>query len=140
MQPQYQYAAEVIRWIDGDSVVLRVDLGWSVSITESCRLYGIDTSETRGRDKELKWLGNLAKQYVNEAAPPGTEVVIRSHLNKRDKFGRILCEIFQGEGKISLNETLKLQRLAVDYHGQSKSEILALHRQCCDWHKANGSM
>jgi len=140
MKPSFQFAAEVQRWVDGDSVVLRLDLGFSISVTESCRLLGIDTSETRGRDKELKWLGNLAKQYVNDVCPVGSDVIVRTHKAKRGKFGRVLCEIFQGEGTISLNETLKLQRLAVPYFGQSKREVLQLHQECVEYHKAAGNM
>ena len=138
-EPGYTYAAEVVRWIDGDSVVLDIDCGFGVWIRkESCRLYGIDTSETRGGTPELKWLGNLAKQFVNEQAPPGSKIIIKSHLNKKGKFGRILCEIYQGSGELSLNALLKLRRLAVDYHGQSKKEILELHNQCIAYHKAEG--
>ena len=98
IEPDYSYAAEVVRWIDGDSVVLDVDCGFGIWLrNESCRLYGIDTSETRGGTPELKWLGNLAKQFVNEQAPPGTKIIIKSYLNKKGKFGRILCEIYQPE-------------------------------------------
>ena len=79
---------------------------------------GIDTSELRGGTPELKYLGMLAKQYVEEMAPVGTEVTIVTH--KKGKFGRYLGEIYQGsDASLSLNEALKLQRLAVDYFGQS---------------------
>ena len=66
MEPIFQYAARVHRWIDGDSVILDIDCGFSVYLAkQSVRLMGIDTSETRGGTPELKWLGNLAKQYVS---------------------------------------------------------------------------
>ena len=141
MKPVYQYNAKVVRWIDGDSVVLDIDCGFSVFLgKQNVRLYGIDTSETRGGTPELKWLGNLAKQHVNDVCPAGSEIIIKTHLDKKGKFGRILAEIYMGAGMISLNDELKQKRLAVDYHGQSKKEILELHNLNVAWHKERGEI
>ena len=49
MTPAYQYSATVIRWIDGDSVILDIDCGFDLALKgQNVRLMGIDTSETRG--------------------------------------------------------------------------------------------
>ena len=45
----YEYLAEVIKIVDGDTVDLKVDLGFHCTITERFRLEGIDTPE-RGED------------------------------------------------------------------------------------------
>ena len=50
----YEYNAIVERVVDGDTVDLRIDLGFSVWISERCRLIGIDTPEPRTRDKREK--------------------------------------------------------------------------------------
>ena len=137
MQPKFVYAGEVVRWIDGDSVVLDVDCGFNMWLRgESVRLYGIDTSDTRGGTPELKWLGNLAKQFVNESLPPGTKVVIKTYLDRKGKFGRILGELYQEGSETSINDDLKQQRLAVDYHGQNKKELIELHELCIEYHKS----
>lgn len=141
MEPIFQYAARVHRWVDGDSVILDIDCGFSVYLAkQSVRLMGIDTSETRGGTPELKWLGNLAKQYVNDVCPVGSDVIIKTALDKKGKFGRILADIYKGAGMVSLNEELKQKRLAVDYHGQSKKEIIELHNLNVAWHKEHGEI
>ena len=137
----YQYAAKVSRWVDGDSLIASIDCGFSVFLhDQQIRLTGIDTSETRGGTPELKWLGNLAKQYVNDACPVGSDIIIKTSIDKKGKFGRLLGEIFYGDDPVSLNENLKLQRLAVPYMGQKKAEVIALHNLNIEWHKQQGTI
>ena len=72
----YLYKATVVRCIDGDSVIFDIDCGFDVQLkAQSVRLYGIDTAETRGGTPELKVLGNLAKDYVAQMIPVGSEVL-----------------------------------------------------------------
>jgi endonuclease YncB( thermonuclease family) len=127
----YIYKAVVKRVIDGDSVVLDIDCGFSVVLQDqSTRLYGVDTPETRmveGGNTHLKVLGQLAKERVQALLPTGKEVHVRSHLDKRGKFGRILVEVFLEDEECSLNQILIDQRYGVAYEGQSKQEILLKH-------------
>ena len=58
---------------------------------QSKRLYGIDTAEIRGGTVETKALGNLAKDYLNEL--PETAVLLRTYIDKRGKFGRVLASV-----------------------------------------------
>ena len=82
MTPAYQYSATVVRWIDGDSVILDIDCGFDLALKgQNVRLMGIDTSETRGGTLDLKWLGNLAKQFCIEAAPVDSRVTIKTYLD-----------------------------------------------------------
>ena len=140
MTPAYQYSATVIRWIDGDSVILDIDCGFDLALKgQNVRLMGIDTSETRGGTPDLKWLGNLAKQFCIEAAPVDSRVTIKTYLDKKGKFGRILADIYLEDNQVSINETLKLERLAVDYHGQNKKELTEQHLQCIEYQKEKRS-
>lgn len=126
----YTYSAKVKRVIDGDSVVFEwVDLGLHTFVhDESCRLLGVDTAEKRGGAKETKALGLLATEFVQERLPIGKEVIIKTELDRAGKFGRILATIYhQGLSKKSLNKLLLERKLAVPYHGESKSELLPLH-------------
>lgn len=41
----YEYTAQVLRVVDGDTLVLRVDLGWHVSIVGHVRLRGVNCPE-----------------------------------------------------------------------------------------------
>tara|TARA_B100000900_G_C20529836_1_gene695833 strand:+ start:408 stop:857 length:450 start_codon:yes stop_codon:yes gene_type:complete len=142
----YSYKATVVRCVDGDSVILDIDCGFDIQLkAQSVRLYGIDTAETRGGTEDLKALGNLAKSYVSQMIPEGSEVLLKTHLDGRGKFGRILAEVFmpeapdtEGYQPRSLNEILLDELLAVPYHGQSKEEILNQHLINVEHHKAEG--
>ena len=81
--------ATVVRVIDRDSVVFDVDCRFDITLKDqNCRLYAIDTAETRGGTPDLKALGNLAKDYVKEELPEGSSVLLKTYIDKRGKFGR----------------------------------------------------
>ena len=51
----YEYKAKVLRVVDGDTVDVDIDLGFGVWMhKERVRMMGIDTSESRTRDKVEK--------------------------------------------------------------------------------------
>ena len=54
---KYQFDATVVRVIDGDTVRMRVDVGFGVEITKNFRLLDIDTPELRGGTEETKAAG-----------------------------------------------------------------------------------
>ena len=142
----YLYKATVVRCVDGDSVIFDIDCGFDVQLkAQSVRLYGIDTAETRGGTPELKVLGNIAKDYVTQMIPVGSEVLLKTHLDRKGKFGRILAEIYmpetvgsEGYQEKSLNQILLDEHLAVPYHGQSKEDIINQHLINVEHHKAEG--
>ena len=136
----------MVRCVDGDSVIFDIDCGFDVQLkAQSVRLYGIDTAETRGGTPELKVLGNLAKDYVAQMIPVESEVLLKTHLDRKGKFGRILAEIYipetvgtEGYQEKSLNQILLDELLAVPYHGQSKEDIINQHLINVEHHKAEG--
>ena len=144
----YLYKATVVRCVDGDSVIFDIDCGFDIQLrAQSVRLYGIDTAETRGGTDELKALGNLAKDYVSQMIPEGSEVLLKTHLDGRGKFGRILAEVFmpeapdtEGYQPRSLNDILLDELLAVPYHGQSKEDIINQHLINVEHHRSKGNL
>ena len=139
----YCYRAEVLRVIDGDSLSLNVRLGFDVSLKMSVRLYGIDTAETRrvrGGTEDLKALGRFAKQFVNNLLPVGTEVTIKTSLDSKGKFGRVLATVVIDGDFDSLNDFMVAERLAIPYHGQNKSLVLEQHKMCVAQHKKLGNI
>ena len=58
---RFCYNAKVVRVVDGDTIDLLVDLGFSIHHKVRVRLYGINTPESRTRDLEEKALGLKAK-------------------------------------------------------------------------------
>ena len=90
-----RYKAEVIRWLDGDTVELRVDLGQRVQRQDKFRLARIDAPETAlrsGVTPEEKQAGLALKESLSLQYPSGTEVAIAT--TKAGKYGRYLVEIW----------------------------------------------
>ena len=58
----YEYRANINRVVDGDTVDVDIDLGFGVWMKdERVRLAGIDTPESRTRDKVEKKFGLASK-------------------------------------------------------------------------------
>ena len=63
----YEYRCKVIRVIDGDTVDVDIDLGFDIIIKgERVRIMGIDTPESRTRDKVEKKFGLASKARLKE--------------------------------------------------------------------------
>ena len=114
----YEYSAQVLRVVDGDTVDVLIDCGFSTFKKERVRLYGIDAPESRTRDKEEKIKGLAAKERLDELIT-NTEgnVVIKTELDKKGKFGRILGVIWDKAKKKNFNNMLVSEGHAVEYKG-----------------------
>ena len=122
----YEYGCKVTRVVDGDTVDVILDLGFSILHKCRVRLYGIDTPESRTRDKDEKVRGKLAAKFLQDAIDNGKKVVLRSKLkDSKGKYGRVLGEIIVDN--INLNVSMIEKNLAVAYFGQSKDDIEAEH-------------
>ena len=121
----YEYPCKIVRVVDGDTVDVDIDLGFSHWIhNERIRLYGIDTPECRTRDAEEKTAGLLAKKFVEDALHVGGTYTLST--KEKGKFGRYLGVIMLSD-RTSINAVLVTEHLAVPYHGQSKQEIEDAH-------------
>ena len=67
----YVYKAKLDRVVDGDTVDANIDLGFDISINKRIRLAGIDTPETRTRNKEEKVKGLASKSRLIELLKDG---------------------------------------------------------------------
>lgn len=105
---QYKYKATVVRWVDGDTVDLMVDLGFHHFVKTRFRLYGIDTPE-RGQA-----LWGEATDFAELSAPVDSEVVVDVY-KSADKYGRWLANIHVGDQ--SVNDALVAAGLAINYFG-----------------------
>ena len=63
----YEYRATIIKVVDGDTVDVDIDLGFVIIMKdERVRIMGIDTPESRTRDKVEKKFGLAAKTRLKE--------------------------------------------------------------------------
>jgi micrococcal nuclease len=131
----YEYKAEILRVIDGDTVDVDIDLGFGIWMKkERVRLYGIDTPESRTRDKTEKIFGLAAKKRLKELL--GKKCVLKTFAARdgedmKGKFGRILGDfhVYYGEEDrwCMLSTIMMHEGHAVAYEGRSKEEIQEAH-------------
>ncbi len=93
----YTYRATVVRVVDGDTCMLSIDLGFHVTIQRPARLRGINAPEKHGATKAEaeKAAAHLFGLTVAK------RLTIQTHLDKNDKYGRILVELFDGDTNIN---------------------------------------
>ena len=122
----YEYNVKIVKVIDGDTVDVDIDLGFGVWLhKERVRIYGIDTPESRTRDKEEKKYGLMAKEFVKQFVKGDSIKLTTQKYDAKGKFGRILGDIIVDNK--SLSDTMIQEHHAVIYHGQSKEDIQKAH-------------
>ena len=115
---RFCYNAKVVRVVDGDTLDLMVDLGFSIHHKVRVRLYGINTPESRTRDLEEKALGLQAKDYVVDWLDGHPDIMLQTSKDKAGKYGRILATIWSdGQMTACLNADLLDSGNAVEYFG-----------------------
>ena len=120
----YEYECKIVRVIDGDSIVVDIDLGFGLWIHgESIRLFGVDCPECRSRDLEEKAAGLAAKKFVERFLQVGETYTLNTH--DKGKFGRYLGTI--SNETETVNKALVNEHLAVVYYGQNKDDVEAAH-------------
>lgn len=117
----YEYNFSVVKIIDGDTVDVDLDLGFSVILKKQrIRLYGINTPESRTRDLVEKKYGLAAKARLRELLTESDKLTLKTAIDKkaRGKYGRILGTLYADNTNI--NETLVQEGLAIEYFGGKK--------------------
>lgn len=118
MPDLYCYKAKMTRMIDGDTVDVDIDLGFHLAFSVRARLHGINAPELRGESKEK---GIVARNRLQEMVLGADDIVVRTFLDEKDKYGRVLVEVLktyrtQAGDELSLvniNERLVEEGLAV---------------------------
>ena len=117
----FVYQAKVLRVVDGDTIDVDLDLGFSVWMRKQrVRLYGIDTPESRTRNKEEKVKGLAAKAYTKDLLENSDDGKFSIISHGVGKYGRVLGELFVKGYETSVNELLKENGHASEYYGGKK--------------------
>ena len=125
----WTYRAKVVRVIDGDTVDVDVDLGFGIwQKNERVRIMGIDTPESRTRDKIEKKFGLAAKARLKSLLGP--KPVLQTTISKKGedmkgKFGRVLGD-FIIDGK-QVSQIMCREGHAVAYFGGAKADVQTQH-------------
>ena len=128
-----EYDVKVIKVVDGDTVDVDIDLGFGVTLTdERVRIMGIDTPESRTRDKVEDLFGEAAKERLKVLMKDGGKLITtedRKGEDMKGKFGRILGDFkvdYNGEMK-KVTDIMTEEGHCVPYFGGSKEDTQAAH-------------
>lgn len=89
------------RIIDGDTVVLKIDLGLNVSVTEPCRLKGINAPEIRGLERPE---GLESKAFLEWLLDGPSDFACQTYKDRTGKYGRYLVDLYADE--VCVNEAM----------------------------------
>jgi len=114
------YSAKLVRVVDGDTADAMIDLGFDTWVKKRIRFFGVDCWESRTRDLDEKKKGLAAKEFVKKLLENSDEgkFLLKSH--GVGKYGRVLGELFVKGNESSVNELLKENGHAYEYHGEKK--------------------
>ena len=127
----YEYKCKILRVVDGDTVDVDIDLGFGMWMhKERVRMMGIDTPESRTRDKVEKAFGLASKARLKELLPIGSMQILKTEIDrsgedKKGKFGRILGDFIVDDKRCT--DILIEEGYAVAYFGGSKEEVQMKH-------------
>lgn len=80
--------ATVKKVVDGDTLVVRIG-----SRTETLRMLGVDTPETKHPTKPVGCWGPEASAHTEALLPRGTDVWLERDVEARDRYGRLLVYV-----------------------------------------------
>ena len=105
----YTYRATVTNIVDGDTADFRIDCGFKVYHDLRVRFLGINAPEKRTQE------GKDAKVWLEAQIPVGTQVILETKKDEKEKYGRYLATVYLGE--LDINQELVKSGHAVEYHG-----------------------
>ena len=106
----FDYAAHVLKVIDGDTIEVVIELGFGLVLKKRLRLLRVNTSELKSDDpaeksKAVKAKDALTKLLLNKE--------VKIHSEKFDSFGRYLAEVWIDD--LNVNDWLLQNDLAKPY-------------------------
>lgn len=91
----FQYKAENIRVVDGDTIDADIDLGFGVwARAQRFRIKGIDAPEIKGASRAE----GLRVKDTLERLLKGRTIILKSEKAETDKYGRYVADIYISAG------------------------------------------
>lgn len=106
----WTYQANVLKVIDGDTIDVAIDLGFSIHFKTRMRMLGVDTAE------KITSFGKVTKSILVTALEGK---MVKVEVSKPDKYGRYLCRVWLNSDE-SVNDQMIRKGLAKSYMGDSK--------------------
>ena len=113
----YEYRCTIVRWVDGDTAEVEVDLGFHVRTKLFVRLDGMDAPELHSPDPAKRVLAQISKTRAAELCPVlSVQSVRTAKARTDDKYGRWVATITRTDGR-DFATTMILEGHAVPYGG-----------------------
>lgn len=97
----YEYRAQLVRIVDGDTLVMNIDLGLRTFRKDKLRLVGVNTPEIFGVKKDsLEYEDGIrAKQFVEDwfETYASAFCIVRTEKDRTGKYGRWLAKVYQAD-------------------------------------------
>ena len=126
----WTYRCKLRKVIDGDTVDVDIDLGFGIwQMNERVRIMGIDTPESRTRNKIEKKFGLAAKARLKSLLGP--KPILQTSISKKGedmkgKFGRVLGDFILDGGPL-VSQIMCKEGHAVAYFGGAKADVQKQH-------------
>ena len=117
---KHGYSCKLVRVVDGDTCDAMIDLGFDTGVKKRIRFMGVDTWESRTRNKQEKIKGLAAKAYTKDLLENSDDGKFSIISHGVGKYGLVLGELFVKCFDKSVNELLKENGHAYEYHGEKK--------------------
>jgi len=91
----YEYRALLLRWIDGDTLLVRLDLGFNCSREERIRLAGINAWELNSNSTYQRRIARSVRFRARKMCPENSFLFLKSNKNpKKDMYARYIAEVY----------------------------------------------
>lgn len=109
----YEYNAEVVGVYDGDTITVKILVGFNICLQEIVNLDGIKAPTLRGTSKEL---GRISRDRLR-ALILNQKIIIKTFPSTKTKQGRYTADIYieTPSGILCVNDWLVKEKLA-EYH------------------------
>jgi len=97
----YRYKAYVMKIYDGDTLTVRVDLGFNVFTVQHLRLARINAWEVRGTERPA---GLIARDWLRSQIL-GKNIEVQTNKDATGKYGRYIAEVSMLDGG-NINDAL----------------------------------
>lgn len=114
----YTYKATVLKVVDGDTVDIDIDLGFTIHVRQRVRLAGINAPEKNTEE------GMASATFLRERLPVGHQVLIKSSKpGGGDKYGRYLAWIIEPSTDENINVTMVTSGHAFEWDGVGEKPV-----------------
>ena len=91
----YEYRATLNRWIDADTILVDIDLGFFCARQERIRLARINAWELKDDSAYRRRWARSAVFQAKKLFPEGSSIIVQTKKNPRqDMYARYIAEVF----------------------------------------------